>query len=202
LIESGLRVLAPAGPADPRAGLGGHTVIQLTPAADADIDEIVTLSNWAYRGTGEVASWTVESYLEGERTTPQALRADLAANPSAQILLWRDEAGELLGHCWLEPAAEAVWYLGLLSVRPDRQDQKLGRRLLAAAESFARDRGARRMQMTVINVRDTLIAWYQRRGYGLTGEVRPFPYGDDRFGKPLRDDLSFVVLERDLPIPA
>jgi len=83
-------------------------------------------------------------------------------------------------------------------VRPDRQDRKLGRRLMAAAEAFARAHGARRMRMQVINVRDTLIAWYQRRGYALTGEVKPFPYGDDRFGRALRDDLSFVVLERAL----
>ena len=173
-------------------------MIELVPAADADIPEIVALSNWAYRGAGEVQSWTSESYLEGERTTAEALRSDLAAAPDAQILVWRGEGGELLGHLWLEPAGEDVWYLGLLSVRPDRQDQKLGRRLLDAAEAYARARGGRRMQMTVINVRDTLIAWYQRRGYALTGDVRPFPYGDDRFGKPLRDDLSFVVLEKAL----
>ncbi|HXA39229.1 MAG TPA: GNAT family N-acetyltransferase [Phenylobacterium sp.] len=173
-------------------------MIQLTPAAEADLPEIAALSNWAYRGTGAVASWTVESYLEGERTTAEALRADLAANPEAQILVWRDESGELQGHCWLEAGPDGAWYLGLLSVRPDRQDRKLGRTLLAAAEDHARARGGRRMQMTVINVRDTLIAWYQRRGYGLTGETRPFPYGDERFGRPLRDDLCFVVLERGL----
>jgi GNAT superfamily N-acetyltransferase len=173
-------------------------MIQLEPATEADLAEIAALSNWAYRGTGEVASWTMESYLEGERTTEEALRADLAASPNAQVLAWRDEAGELQGHCWLEPGADEVWRLGLLSVRPDRQDRKLGRTLLSAAEDHARTRGARRMQMTVINVRDTLIAWYQRRGYALTGETRAFPYGDDRFGKPLRDDLCFVVLERRL----
>jgi hypothetical protein len=52
--------------------------------------------------------------------------------------------------------------------------------------------------MTVIQVRDTLIAWYERRGYSLTGETKPFPYGDDRFGRPLRNDLHFVVLEKTL----
>ena len=177
---------------------GGETGVDLRRAGDADIDEIVALTNWAYRGTGEVASWTVESYLDGERTTAQGLRGEVAANPDAHLLIWRDLAGELLGHFWLEPRGGATWYLGLLSVRPDRQDQQLGRRLLTAGEEFARARGASRLQLTVINVRDTLIAWYQRRGYSLTGEVRPFPYGDDRFGKPRRDDLSFVVLERAL----
>ena len=165
-------------------------------ATDADIDEIVALTNWAYRGTGQQASWTVESYLEGQRTDAEAIRADVAAKPEAQLLTWRDQAGALQGHVWLEPLAGGTWYLGLLSVRPDRQDQKLGRALLSAAEAFAQARGARRIEMTVINVRDTLIAWYQRRGYAPTGEVRPFPYGDDRFGRPMREDLSFIVLER------
>lgn len=50
--------------------------------------------------------------------------------------------------------------------------------------------------MTVVNVRDTLIAWYVRRGYRLTGEREPFPYGDNRFGTPLRQDLHFEVLEK------
>jgi hypothetical protein len=50
--------------------------------------------------------------------------------------------------------------------------------------------------MVVVNVRETLIAWYQRRGYALTDETQPFPYGDDRFGRPLREDLHFVTLEK------
>jgi ribosomal protein S18 acetylase RimI-like enzyme len=175
-----------------------NAAARLQPATEADLAEIAALTNWAYRGAGPQRSWTTESYLEGERTTAAALRADLAANSQAQILIWRDAAGELQGHFWLEPVGDGAGYLGLLSVRPDRQDQKLGRMLLSAAEDLARSRGLRRMQMTVINVRDTLIAWYRRRGYALTGETRPFPYGDDRFGRPLRDDLSFVVLERTL----
>ena len=52
--------------------------------------------------------------------------------------------------------------------------------------------------MTVIWLRTTLIAWYERRGYVLTGETKPFPYGDDRWGVPQRDDLYFVVLEKRL----
>jgi hypothetical protein len=31
-----------------------------------------------------------------------------------------------------------------------------------------------------------------------TGETQPFPYGDERYGRPLRDDLHFVVLEKDI----
>jgi hypothetical protein len=52
--------------------------------------------------------------------------------------------------------------------------------------------------MGVLNVRDALIAWYLRRGYEFTGETEPYPYGDNRFGRPLRDDLEFVILEKQL----
>ena len=52
--------------------------------------------------------------------------------------------------------------------------------------------------MTVVNIRAGLLAWYQRRGYRLTGEREPFPYDDDRIGVPNRDDLVFVVLVEQL----
>jgi ribosomal protein S18 acetylase RimI-like enzyme len=84
----------------------------------------------------------------------------------------------------------------MLTVRPDLQDRRLGRRLLEDAEAYVLARGARRIRMTVVAVRDTLIAWYERRGYRLTGEREPFPYEDQRFGAPNRDDLYFVVLEK------
>ena len=51
--------------------------------------------------------------------------------------------------------------------------------------------------MTVIARRRELIAWYERRGYALTGETRPFPMDDPRFGLP-REPLFFVVLRKRL----
>ena len=115
------------------------------------------------------------------------------------MLTYRDDLDEaLLGTVLLDPTKDGVWNLGILTVRPDLQNRQLGRALLSAAEDFAKERGARRIRMTVVNVRDTLIAWYERRGYTLTGESLPFPYGDERFGRPLRDDLHFVVLQKDI----
>jgi hypothetical protein len=54
------------------------------------------------------------------------------------------------------------------------------------------------MRLTVIQVRDSLSAWYERRGYVRTGETKPFPYGNDRFGLPQRPDLQFEALEKEL----
>jgi ribosomal protein S18 acetylase RimI-like enzyme len=82
---------------------------------------------------------------------------------------------------------------------PASQNSGFGRKLLEAAENFAASDGARTIEMTVVNVREALIAWYERRGYQRTGETRPFPYGDNRYGTPTRKDLNFVVLEKQLP---
>jgi GNAT superfamily N-acetyltransferase len=169
-------------------------------AVESDYAAIVDLANQAYRGTGPVASWNIETgIIAGQRLTESLLREDLAAKPEAHLLIDRDEQdGTLLGTVWLEPKPDGVWYLGLLTVRPDLQKRQMGRALLAAAEGFARENGAHRIRMTVVNLREPLIAWYQRRGYAWTGETQPFPYGDERFGRPLRNDLHFVVLEKEI----
>lgn len=172
----------------------------LSQAVESDHAAIIDLANLAYRGTGPEASWNVESgILEGQRLNESLLKEDLSAKPGAHLLVYRDDKdGPLLGTVWLEPKDDGVWYLGLLTIRPDQQNRQLGRALLTVAEDFARERGGSRIRMNVLYLRDALIAWYERRGYALTGETEPFPYGDDRFGKPLRDDLHFVVLEKDI----
>lgn len=168
------------------------------PVADHEIPAVVRLMNRAYRGAADSSGWnTEEAYLEGDRTTDELLRADIAAKPSASLLKWVDKQTDGLSGCvWLEPADDDVWYLGSLAIDPDRQNGGLGRTTLAAAEEWIRQRGGKRVRLTVINVRETVIAWYLRRGYAKTGETTPFPYGDDRFGRPLRADLCFVVFEK------
>lgn len=174
--------------------------MQLYPAAPSDLPAVADLVNAAYRGGEAGQGWTHEAdYIEGLRTGAAALAGDLAANPQAVLLTLRDAADAPIQGCvWLEPESDGAWYLGMLSIRPDLQDRKLGRALLQAAEAWAKGHGATRIRMTVVNVRDTLIAWYQRQGYALTGETRPFPYDDQRFGRPRRPDLEFVVLEKAL----
>ncbi len=167
---------------------------------DDELPAVVALINRAYRSAGVASHWTTEvGYITGDRTTEALLRADLDAKPDAWLLKWEDARGGLMRGCvWLELLGDGVWYLGSLAVDPAQQNDGLGRTMLSAAEDWARERGAGRIRMTVVNVRNALIAWYVRRGYHETGETEPFPYDDDRFGVPLRDDLQFVVLEKDL----
>lgn len=170
-------------------------------AEEADYPEIIKLVNAAYRGTGDdsVQSWNQEiGILEGTRTDDSLLREEASA-PGAHLLIHRDPQDKaILGTVLLVPADNNSWYLGMLTVRPALQNRQLGRALLAAAEKFARDHGAQSIQMGVLNVRETLIAWYERRGYTRSGRTHSFHYDDIRFGKALRDDLEFVILEKRL----
>jgi DNA-binding MarR family transcriptional regulator/ribosomal protein S18 acetylase RimI-like enzyme len=172
----------------------------LTAATDADVPAIATLMNLAYRSRGSDAGWTTEAdYFEGKRTSAALLRQDIAANADATLLVWRHPPdGNLLGCVWLQPEGDGVWYLGSLTIGPSEQNRGFGRKLLAASEAWVRERGGREIRMTVVNVRDDLLAWYARRGYAPTSETEPFPYGDNRFGIPKLDDLHFVVLRKRL----
>jgi len=171
-------------------------------ATSTDVGAIVGLVESAFRGEASRAGWTTEAdLLDGRRTGPDEIAAILAS-PEQRILVVRDPAGELLASVVLKRDGEAAW-LGMLSVRPTRQGAGLGRQVVAASEEWVREHWqARRMRMTVIVQREELIAWYERRGYRRTGETAPFFYGDERFGRPKRDDLSFIVLEKPLAAPA
>ena len=117
--------------------------------------------------------------------------------PRSTILLAERE-GRLVA-CAHVADVDGKGYFGMFSVDPAQQGGGVGKQLMDAAEAHAaREWGVPVMQMTVIDVRDELIAFYERRGYRRTGIKKPFPYGDERFGIPKRDDLRFEILEKPL----
>lgn len=168
-------------------------------ATPHDVPEIVALVESAYRGDSSRAGWTTEADLvDGRRTDIEGV-ASMVRTPQAQILL----AGEpLVGCAYLERRDDDRAYFGMFAVKPSMQSGGIGRTLLDEAERIARDDWACAvMTMNVLTQREELIAWYLRRGYTVTGRRDPFPYGDERFGVPRRDDLAFEVLEKRLRIP-
>lgn len=180
--------------------------LTITVCVPEDLGEISDLVNAAYRGEGGQAGWTSEvGMVEGQRTTAAALREDLTTSDAVSILVLR-EAKEILACIRLERMAgirgQTVCYIGMLAVRPGAQDRGLGRIMLERAEAEGLTMGAQVARMTVVSVRASLIAWYERHGYQRTGETQPFPYEDARFGAPLRSDLAFVVLEKPLGAPS
>ncbi|MCK1818714.1 GNAT family N-acetyltransferase [Streptomyces sp. XM83C] len=166
-------------------------------ATDADVDALVALVESAYRGDASRAGWTTEAdILDGQRTDPEGVLEIIKSPDSRLLTVERD--GEIVACCQLEHRGDHA-YFGMFAVRPGLQGGGLGKAVMAEAERQAREIwGVREMHMTVISVREDLIAWYERRGYRRTGRTSPFPYGDERFGIPLRDDLRFELLVKPL----
>ncbi|RXH55721.1 acetyltransferase [Granulicella sibirica] len=168
----------------------------MRPAREQDLPAIVTLMNAAFRGGGEHRGWSTEAdYISGTRTSESLLREEIASQAQF-FVVDADAPSRIRGCVSLKQLSPEKWYLGSLTVDPAQQNSGFGRELLAAAEDYLVSQGASVIEMTVVQLRHALISWYERRGYHLTGATRPFPYGDSRIGTPLRDDLSFVVLEK------
>ncbi|MFF3500401.1 GNAT family N-acetyltransferase [Streptomyces sp. NPDC003247] len=166
-------------------------------ATEADVDTLVALVESAYRGESSRAGWTTEAdILQGQRTDPEGV-LDIVASPDG-LVITAERDGRIVACCQLEHRGDHA-YFGLFAVSPTAQGGGLGRTVLAEAERRARTAwGATEMHMTVITVREDLIAWYERRGYRRTGRMTPFPYGDERFGIPQRADLRFELLVKPL----
>ncbi|MER5728808.1 GNAT family N-acetyltransferase [Streptomyces sp. NPDC002138] len=173
------------------------TALTFRSAAEADVPALVALVESAYRGEASRGGWTTEAdYLDGQRTDERGVR-EVIATPDS-ILLVVERAGDLVACCHLEHRGDHA-YFGMFAVRPALQGGGLGKEIMAEAERRAREEwGAKEMHMTVVNVREELIAYYERRGYRRTGELSPFPYGDERFGVPRRADLAFELLVKQL----
>jgi ribosomal protein S18 acetylase RimI-like enzyme len=166
--------------------------MKIRPAGLSDISALNTLVNSAYRGDSSRAGWTTEAnLLDGIRTSERAL-TEMIQNPNAVILLL-EENKELKGCVYLEKK-DTVLYLGMLTVKPALQGQGIGAMLMDAAEERARALGCTAIQMTVITARESLIAYYHRKGFVDTGERKPFP-NDPAFGIP-KQPLEFLVMEK------
>ena len=158
-------------------------------AVPADLPRLHPVIERAYRGDAARQGWTHEAdLLSGERIDDATLEAML--DDPSQTLLVAERGGVVAGCVSLNARGDGLVYLGLLCVDPALQAAGIGKAIIAAAEQISRDAlDADRIEMTVIDSRIELIAYYERRGFVRTGERRPFPI-------PLDPPLDMVVLEK------
>lgn len=187
----------------------------LRQAQSKDLDALKQLLDRCYR---QAEGWTNEADLVAGIRTTKAELAAVIADPKHYIFVYPktntgdregQETGELLGCIAVDinsnvPSGDNA-YIGMFAVHPELQGEGVGNVILQAAETFAsrhlqgnkRQSAAQpsRLTMSILSHRPELLAYYERRGYKLTGVSMPFPE-DGNNGEPKRKDLQLLELEK------
>jgi ribosomal protein S18 acetylase RimI-like enzyme len=165
----------------------------ITKATTQDVSALNKLINSAYRGESSKKGWTTEAnLLEGLRTTEEELTATILDKKNT--ILKFTENNQIIA-CVLLVEKENQLYLGMLTVSPELQNSGIGKKLLQQAENHALASSLPTIIMTVISVREELIAWYKRNGYVDTGAREPFPESEVHV-TIAEQPLEFIVLEK------
>jgi ribosomal protein S18 acetylase RimI-like enzyme len=170
--------------------------LEFRQATVQDAPEIAALVNSGYRGESSKQGWTTEAdLLDGLRTDETEIRSLIQADDSMTLLCIDETA--IIGSVHIQKEGSAC-YLSMLIVKPGLQGSGIGRQLIEVAETRARETwSSERMTMSVITIRAELIAYYERRGYRRTGEMKPFVF-DEVHGIPRVDGIELEVLEKEL----
>jgi GNAT superfamily N-acetyltransferase len=139
-----------------------HSDLRVRWGSDDDVPALTRVIN---------AAFVVEQVVfDGDRVDDLGVRAYM----SGGTFLLAEDSGGVAGCVYIK-TQDGRSYLGLLSVQPARQGTGLGRQLVAAAESLARESGSRVMDLRVISARgEQLLPFYQRLGYEFV-RTEPFP---------------------------
>ena len=165
----------------------------ITKATVQDVSDLNFLINSAYRGESSKKGWTTEAnILEGIRTSEKEL-SEIIEKPNSSIFKFIDN--DIIIACVFLEIKKNKLYLGMLTVSPEIQNSGIGKKILKFAEDYASKLNLPKIVMTVISVREELIAWYKRHGYLDTGVTEPFPMDNPEFGLP-KQTLEFIVLEK------
>ena len=131
-------------------------------ADKADAPRITAVINAAFR----IAE---QFFIDGNRIT----QAEVEESLMKGAFLVAETDNNLNGCVYVELRGERS-YLGLLSVDPNTQQSGVGSRLMIEAERYCRERGSHAMDILIVNLREDLPAFYQKRGYAESGTT-PFP---------------------------
>lgn len=165
----------------------------ITTATSEDAIALEKLINSAYRGETSKLGWTTEAHLlQGERITVNEL-SEIINNKENTILKFIEN--NIIIGCVLLVNKGTQLYLGMLTVSPELQNSGIGKKLLQKAKEHALALGLPKIIITVISIREELIAWYNRHGFIDTGGREPFPLNDTDVIIS-QQPLEFIILEK------
>lgn len=165
-------------------------------ATPEDIPALMKMINTAYRDPDSKKGWTTEAgIIQGGIRVDEAGLKGIIERDSAVLLKYTGDDHKITGCVYLQNKPPRV-YLGLLTVDPEIQAQGIGKKLLHAADEYARQKQFTSIILKVVSIRRELIEWYERNGYIITGEKEPFE-AEARYGTPVQP-LELIVMEKDL----
>ncbi|KAI1465576.1 acyl-CoA N-acyltransferase [Daldinia caldariorum] len=172
--------------------------LQFRIATPDDAAQIQQLLNSAFRAEDSRENWTGDMGLASEfNIAVEEIMRNITA-PDSAYLMATDERGVLTGSVGVSKRGADVGRIYMLAVDPHRHRGGIGRKVLAFAEEYSRQRwGVGKMSLNALSTRLPLLEWYLRCGYRKTGELTPVPreWFKDRI---LPDDFCFVEFEKDL----
>jgi GNAT superfamily N-acetyltransferase len=130
---------------------------------------------------------------ERDRTEEEWRRWAGRGRTGEGVLFVADEGGRFVGLAGGYPEAEAdedeaqaqAIHLVSMWVDPAHRGEGLGRCLVEAVVGWARDRGARVVNLSVTDANDPAIALYTACGFRPTGDTQPLPsnpaYGERKY---------------------
>ena len=190
----------------------------LRQAVATDIPELETLLNRCYRFE---EGWTNETEIIGGIRTNQDELKSVIDDAKQYLFVYPQtdtgdregqETGEILGCINVaiedeDDSQEDCAYIGLFAVNPKLQGGGVGRVMLAAAESFVQsclpdhqvsadgESNDKLIKMLVLNGRDKMLAYYERRGYINTGNTQAFS-ADDNSVEAKDKELYFIEIAK------
>ena len=130
-------------------------------------------------------SWTTEkAFVDGIRITNEQLSGDLSRS-NFKLFIGENEQGLLVACIGLSFDHNSV-EIGTFAIDSSIQNLGYGKQMLNYVEVYVAQScmEVRDLIMYVLDVRSELIAYYQRRGYQITGHTAPYPVNAN-VGRPL-----------------